>query len=252
MILDNKFTIGDVVTFKTHPLLYSLYIKGDGKLVPPFMIVKEVSFEPNKKKTVDTSNGKIIAERIKYTCVFFDDNRLEFKEVAIYQSMLESYSKLYIARIDGVQKGRNHSTSLIEEVSKYENATYQYGEIVCFKTKKLELFKKRSSKKTRLDSKKNEKKSKEIIQYVVNHSTPNFILCGYKDDRQEGLFYPDGKIKKITPSILYKVKWFNSLQMKFSEEYLPMECFINEIDFTYDVKDSIKIEEKEEEPVIIS
>jgi len=245
MILDNKFTIGDVVTFKTHPLLYNLHIKGDGKLVPPFMIVKDVHFEPNKKKTVDTSNGKIIAERIKYTCLFFDDNRLEFKEVLIYQSMLESYSNLYIARIDGAKENSTHSTSLIEEVSRYEDAIYKYGEIVCFKTKKLELFKKRSSKKIELDSSKKERNTKETIQYVLNYTTPDFILCGYKDDRQDDLFYPDGKIKKISSVISYKVKWFNSLQMKFSEEYLPKECFINEVNFTSDVKEAVKTEEKE-------
>ncbi|WP_157451691.1 hypothetical protein [Cellulophaga lytica] len=49
MSLDNLFKIGDIVTFKTHPLLYDIYIKGDGKLVPPFMIVSEICFEDKKK-----------------------------------------------------------------------------------------------------------------------------------------------------------------------------------------------------------
>lgn len=51
MALENQFGIGDIVTFKTHPLLYDRYIKGgDGKLVPPFMVVKEVFFEDKKKE----------------------------------------------------------------------------------------------------------------------------------------------------------------------------------------------------------
>lgn len=146
MGLKNIFDVGSVVTFKTHPLLYDRYIKGDGKLVPPFMVVKEVFFEDRKKKVVDTSNGKTIGERIKYACLFFDDNRCEFKEVIIYESMLEDYKEFYIARIEGEKKEKIAKyESLLNEVSKYEPPIYEYGKLVCFKTKKLELFKKRSS-----------------------------------------------------------------------------------------------------------
>ncbi|MCD8454603.1 hypothetical protein LNJ08_09360 [Tenacibaculum finnmarkense genomovar ulcerans] len=87
---ENKFIIGDIVTLKTHPLLYGFKIKGDGKLVPPFMIVKEIYIEDKKKKTHSEELGKQIAERIKYTCVFFDDNKTEFKEAILYESMLEN------------------------------------------------------------------------------------------------------------------------------------------------------------------
>ena len=51
MSLKNKFKIGTIVTFKTHPLLYDRYIKGDEKLVPPFMVVKEIYFEDKKKES---------------------------------------------------------------------------------------------------------------------------------------------------------------------------------------------------------
>ena len=47
--MTENFNVGDLVTFKTHPLLFDLYIKGDGKYVPPIMLVKEVLFE-NKDK----------------------------------------------------------------------------------------------------------------------------------------------------------------------------------------------------------
>ncbi|CAH8290316.1 hypothetical protein EV196_107175 [Mariniflexile fucanivorans] len=230
----NKFKIGEIVTFKTHPLLYDLEIRGDGKLVPPFMVVKEVYFEDNKKKVVDSSNGKTIAEKTKYTCVFFDDNKSEFKEVVVYESMLRNYTNFFIARIDGKKPvykiDDNDKISLITEVSNYKNAKYLYGNIIYFKTKKLEILKKRSSIKKIIINKKEE--NRKTIEHVVNYSTPEFVLCGYKQELGEDLFYPNGDNKKIISKELYKVKWFNSNQMKFSEQYLPMECFIDEQPFT--------------------
>jgi len=242
MSLDNQFEIGDIVTFKTHPLLYDRYIKGDGKLVPPFMVVKEVYFEDKKKKVVDTSNGKTIAERIKYTCVFFDDNKNEFKEVSIYESMLMDFTSFYISKIDNAVDIDEGYKSLLDEVTAYEKPKYIYGNIIYFKTKKLEILKKRSSIKFEKkltnseEEKENEKENfeekKEIIQYVVNYSTPEFVLCGYKQEVGEDLFYPDGKKKKEISKELFKVKWFNSNQMKFSEQFLPMECFIDKQPFS--------------------
>ena len=226
MSLTNQFKIGEIVTFKTHPLLYDRYIKGDGKLVPPFMVVKEVFFEDKKKKVVDTNNGKTIGERIKYTCLFFDDNKSEFKTVAVYESMLMDFENFYISRMDGDKNEEDSDyESVIDEVSKYENSSYKYGNIVYFKTKKLEILKKRSSNKKIIINKKEE--NKKSIEHVVNYSTPEFVLCGYKEELGEDLFYPNGTNKKIMSKILYKVKWFNSNQMKFSEVYLPMECFID-------------------------
>lgn len=237
MSLKSQFKIGDIVTFKTHPLLYDRYIKGDGKLVPPFMVVKEVFIENEKKIVFDSSSGKRIGERIKLTCVFFDDNKSEFKEVVVYESMLNDFNEFYISRIDGekvIKDSDSEYKSLIDEVSKYKFPEYKYGSIVYFKTKKLEILKKRSTTKREVITKgKGEPvgEKKEIIQYVVNYSTPEFILCGYKKNEDEDLFYSNGDVKKLVSSELYKVKWFNSNQMKFSEQYLPKECFIDEQPF---------------------
>jgi hypothetical protein len=179
---------------------------------------------------VDDSTGEIIAERIKYTCVFFDDNRCEFKEVAIYESMLQDYIKFHIARIEGKKKKEKEYDSLITEVSKYKTPEYKYGNLIYFKTKKLEILKKRSSNKSEIKNDGEHNKT-ETIQYVVNYSTPEFVLCGYKKELGADLFYPNGDKKKLVSEVLFKVKWFNSLQMKFSEQYLPMECFIDEQPF---------------------
>jgi hypothetical protein len=237
--MKNKFSVGCIVTFKSHPLLYNFMIKGDGKLVPPFMVVKEVFIEDEKKKVVDDITGEKIAERIKYICVFFDDNKNEFKEVTLYESMLVDYTSIFIKRFDeGVPEEFNKMgyKSLIEETSNDTTPEYTYGNLIYFKTKKFEVFKKRSSIKTTkllddiqdVDKEKssdNELGRKETIQYVVNYSTPDFVLCGIKKDPQENLFYPNGDTRREASETLFKVKWFNSSQMKFSEIYLPAECF---------------------------
>ncbi|WP_452220448.1 hypothetical protein [Lacinutrix salivirga] len=247
MSLVNKYKVGEIVTFKTHPLLYDRYIKGDGKLVPPFMIVKEVFFEDKKKKVVDTSNGKTIGERIKYTCLFFDDNKSEFKSVVVYESMLMDFKNFYISKMDGEKYESDDSKyqSLIDEVSDYKNADYVYGNIVYFKTKKLEILKKRSSVKKEIIKGNTTEEKKVTVQYVVNYATPEFVLCGYKKEVGEDLYYPNGGRKKIISKVLYKVKWFNSNQMKFSEEYLPKKCFIDEQPFKTLVLHNPKTDDKE-------
>ncbi|WP_370408007.1 hypothetical protein [Tenacibaculum dicentrarchi] len=222
IVQENKFVIGDIVTLKTHPLLYGFKIKGDGKLVPPFMVVKEIYIEDKKKKTHSEELGEQIAERIKYTCVFFDDNKTEFKEAILYESMLEKYDKIYIAKLEGVKKGEMvlkdvKCKLLIEEIRKYVIPEYSYGKNVFFRTKKFEIFKKSDPLKIQ--------KNTDTVQYIANDSSPDFILCGIKKNENTNDFYPNGDKRKIVSEILYKVKWFNANQMKFSDIYLPKECF---------------------------
>ena len=196
------------------------------------MVVKDVFIENNKKKVFDDVLGKKIAERIKYTCVFYDDNKNQFKEVLLYETMLRSFEEIHIARKDKNKIDKNHEyISLIEEAKKYKIPEYQYGKIVYFKTKKFEIFKKRKSVK---EVGKNRKKGNEentnfkeviTIQNVVNYSTPEFVLSGIKKEIRDNSFYPNGDLRKSESEIMYKIKWFNSNQMKFSEIYLPAECF---------------------------
>ena len=237
MEIKNLFDVGDLVTFKTHPLFNSFRIKGDSKYVPPIMMIKEVLFENKQKKTNDEETGVIIAERIKYICIYFDDNKSEFVEAHLYQSMLRTFEDLMIEKIDRNGNIIENYITLIEEIKKYKQVDYAFGKTVYFKTKKIEMFKKRSSKKIVLS--KNEDgsfiidldKTKELVQYVVNYCTPNFIICGIKKEEINDLFYSDGKQKKLVSNTLLKVKWFNPFQQKFSEHFLPIEFFTDEMNF---------------------
>ena len=146
--MKNKYSIGNIVTFKTHPLLYDLRIKGDGKFVPPFMVIKQVFFEDKKKQIADDKTGEIIAERIKYICIYFDDNKSEFKEATIYESMLESFENIFIGRVKEFEETEKEAyvSFLISEAKGYVSAKYIYGNIVYFKTKKLKFLKKKYKK----------------------------------------------------------------------------------------------------------
>ncbi|UGS20310.1 hypothetical protein [Flavobacterium cyclinae] len=238
--MNENFNLGDLVTFKTHPLLFDLYIKGDGKYVPPIMIVKEILFENKDKKEFDDVSGNRIAEKVKYICVHFDDNKSEFIESHLYHSQLESIKSLNIAKVDEKKQAEGY-IALIDEVLNYPKFKYEFGKIVYFKTKKVEAFKKRESSKIEVDS--NGKEEKKITrQYVVNYITPDFVICGCKNETYNDLYYNNGKPKRKASTNFIKVKWFNSFQQKFSEQYLPIEFFIDYNPFKS--KGVIAVEEK--------
>lgn len=212
--MEIEFNIGDIVTLKSHPLLNDKYIKGDGKLVPPYMVITEILNENKKKRTHSEELGKQIADLVKYTCVFFDDNRTEFKEVYLYKSELYKHN---------FQKEKNDENDI---------NNYDYGKTVSFITNEIETNKQRESKKTTTTILKKEEGKKETrqseiktIQNIVNFSSPDFVLCGIKKNENKSDFHSNGSARKVVSEILYKVKWFNSNQMKFSEKYLPAECF---------------------------
>lgn len=225
--MSNKFKVGSLVSFKSHPLLKEMYIKGDGKYVPPIMLVKEVFFENKNKKIFDETTGKQIADKIKYICVYFDDNKSEFVESQLYESQLESISLINIARFEVENEGSNRKT-LVEEVDGYPNTfEYEFGKIVHFKSKKLEAFKKRESTKIKVDKATGLEEKEITRQYVVNYITPEFVLNGFKKESYNDLFYENGSPKRLVSTDFIKVKWFNPSQHKFSEQFLPIEFFID-------------------------
>jgi hypothetical protein len=230
--MKNKYTIGNLVTLKTHPLLYDFRIKGDSKFVPPIMMVKEVFIENKKKRTHDEETGKQVSDRIKYVCVHFDDNNSQFIESTIYQSFLSSFEALKIERISEIGEISDDSETIIEEIKNYFETplAYAYGKKVSFITKKIEIYKKRSSKKiTEKNGKIIKEDIKSAIQYVVNYATPDFLMCGFKKNEVKNLFYEGGSIKKQVAEKLLKVKWFNPTHQKFSDEYLPIEFFTDKM-----------------------
>lgn len=236
----NEFNIGEVVTFKAHPMFKSSRIKGDSRYVPPIMVIKEVFFENKEKKIADEVSGQTIADYIKYTCLYFDDNKGEFVENTIYQSMLRTFKDLNYERINNNGSRIEDYQSLITEIEQYKIPKYEYGKVVYFKTLKLEIYKKRSSKKIKVE-KEGSLDVAETLQYVVNYASPQLVICGYKKEQALDQFYPTGKRKRIITSEYFKVKWFNPFQQKFCEQFMPSNFFTDENIFTdYEESNSSK------------
>lgn len=221
------FKIGDIVTLKSHPLFNEKHkkISEFSAQVPPLMLIKEVLIEKEDKKKThseDIENAQI-ADLIKYTCVYFNANKSEFQEKVLFHSLLASYLELKYYREIGEEKGLKVELDkqLIPEVLKYEKISdYEFGKVVQFKTKKLEIRK--------LYRKSNSVNNEKIT--FTSYQTPDFVLSGIKNETQTDLFYSDGEPKRKITSQLFKVMWFNHFQQKYSEQYLPKEFFVQNLD----------------------
>ena len=231
-----NFIIGDIVALKSHPLFRSTSkIIEFPAQVPPLLIVKEVIFEDIKKKKLYSEELGMefkISDLIKYNCVYFSANKSEFIEVTLYHSLIASYKELkyFNENINNQNTKKFQDIYLIPEVHKYEQISkYDFGKVIQFKTKKLEQRKSYDS-----NSEKNQ---------ITSFQTPDFILTGVKSENNLEAFYPDGSPKKIISNLMYKVMWFNHYQQKFSEQYLPKECFVKDIPF-----ETSKIDKNSEEP----
>jgi hypothetical protein len=211
------FEISDIVTLKSHPL-FSLSTKKINEFpahVPPLMLIKEIIYERGDRKKVFSDNikGAQIADLIKYVCVFFNANKSEFVEKEVYHNLLESYLKLRYYRIPEEKKKIELDKQLIPEVLSYKHASdYLYGKKVQFKTKKLEHRKSYSTSYERIPG--------------ISFQTPDFLLSGIKHEEPKDLFYHNGEPKRVVSKLFYKVMWYNHVQQKFSEHFLPMEFFV--------------------------
>lgn len=212
---NNTFKIGEIVTLKSHPLAFQENGKIDLHVtqIPPFMCVKEVHIE--KKKIIfskDIENLKI-ADHIKYLCTYFNQHRMVFEERFIYHDILTSLKDItFHNEKENTEEGY---IKLVDETNSYSIASYNFGKRVFFKTFKLEKRKKF--------------KTNSAIKVAMAHTSPAFVLNGYKLNDQRSLFNEKtGELQRECSKELYKILWYNSYQEKFSEDYLPMEFFTDD------------------------
>lgn len=211
----NTFNIGDIVTLKSHPLAFQengeidLYVNQ----IPPFMCIKEVHIEKSKILYSKEIENLKIADNIKYLCTYFNQHRMIFEEKILYQEILISLKDItFHNKKDETQEGH---IKLIDETYNYRMASYKFGERVFFKTFKLEKRKKFNAASS--------------IKIAMTHTTPAFILNGFKPNDQKSLYNEkNGELQRECSKELYKVIWYNSYQEKFSEDYLPKEFFTDD------------------------
>ncbi|PVW11997.1 hypothetical protein [Marixanthomonas spongiae] len=216
----NNFEIGDIVTLKSHPLAF----QEDGEIdayvnqIPPLMCVKEVHIEKKKRLYSNEVKKSKIADNVKYLCVYFNQYRMIFEEKYLYQDVLISFKDItFHSKTEKTKKG--HIT-LINEALKYKVADYEFGKRIFFKTYKLEKRKK---------FKNAGKDSKSTVKTTMTHTSPAFIINGFKPNDQKTIYNPkNGELQRKCSEELFKVIWYNAYQEKFSEEYLPKEFFIDD------------------------
>lgn len=231
----SEFLIGDIVTLQSHPLAFQENGLIDASInqIPPLMCIKEIHFEKKKNTYSAENEGRQIADKTKYLCVYFNQYRMIFEEKMIYKSMLIGLGNLKFHRKD--EKTEEDGKTLIEETDSYNkveindddnrlikksNISYEYGKRVFFKTYKLEKRKKFAS--AGLVERTNRKSA-------VVHTSPAFVLSGIKINDQKSIYNEkDGKPIKTTSETLFKVLWYNSYQEKMSEVYLPKELFTDD------------------------
>lgn len=229
----NKHKIGDVVTLKSHPLAF----QKDGEIdlyinqIPPFMCIKEINIENNKKMFSDESPNKQTADNVKYLCTYFNQHRMEFEDRYVYQEMLLPLDKITFHKQEEKEEG--HIT-LVQETKGYPVATYDYGKRVFFRTFKLERRKKfksynKASYSSLVPGNQNSVGSKPKNNGSLTHTSPAFILYGIKPNNTKNIYNTKtGEIQRETSDELYKVFWYNAFSEKFSEDYLPKEFFVDD------------------------
>lgn len=217
----NHFKIGEIVTLKSHPLAFQEKGEIDAYVnqIPPFMCVKEIHID--KKKQIyspDIEKAKI-GDTIKYICVYFNQHRMIFEEKFVYHEMLLALPKVTFH--SKMEKDGGDHTKLIDETETYKSAEYEFGKRVFFKTYKLEKRKKFKTVGSDYNS---------STKTVLTHTSPAFILNGYKKNEQKSQHnQKNGELIKQCSEELYKVLWYNSYQEKFSEEYLPKEFLTDDL-----------------------
>lgn len=209
------FKLGDVVTLKSHPLAFEENGEIDSYVnqIPPFMCVKEVHVE-NKKELYSKEKPKAqIAENVKYLCTYFNQYRMIFEDRYVYHNFLTPLKDIIFHNRN--EDSSDKHTKLIDETLKYKIADYEFGKRVFFKTFKLEKRKKFKSAGQDYQSTK---------RTTMTHTTPAFILSGFKSNDQTTIFnQKNGEIQSEYSKELYKVIWYNAYQEKFSEAFLPRE-----------------------------
>tara|TARA_R110000765_G_scaffold55948_3_gene110600 strand:- start:288 stop:1001 length:714 start_codon:yes stop_codon:yes gene_type:complete len=228
----NEFKIGDIVTLKSHPLAFQPNGEMDVYInqIPPFMCVKEVHIERNKKLYSQEASKAQIADDVKYLCTYFNQHRMEFEDRFVYQEMLLPLDKITFHKEE--EKGEGHIT-LVQETIGYPMATYEYGKRVFFRTFKLERrkkFKKFVKTAAAASGATPSATSSKGSNSHFTHTSPAFILDGIKPNDTKNIYNTKtGKLQRETSDELYKVLWYNAYQEKFSEEFLPKEFFVDDV-----------------------
>lgn len=198
-----KFEIGDIVAFKTHPFeknLTNLLISGESSLIPPLMLVVETNI--STADVYSQKDGKKIQEKnmpYKCKCVWYCTKTGLFKEEDFITNQIKLISK------------RDGSLLDINDI---------VGKCVFFKTLRLEQSKFFSI----TDSNKNLSEAKFLQKNL--HISPSMVVIDIIEQERATEKVSQNKFRKEISDTLVKCKYYNPIQSKHSEVILPKEVII--------------------------
>jgi len=195
-----KFSIGDVVTLKTHPFCNEttdVVISGEYLMIPPLMVVVEII----DHSVVD--HGRDAKD--KYKCQWFSTKKNQFKESYFLESDLK-----YIA----FEKDN-------------DPLEIEVGCLVALSTLPIELGKSRSFLNTETNQLGGVKSSSSVTG-LLSFVSPIMTVTEIKDfeSTKDKKTAPEVKTKKTYPKKLAKCKWFDSLDEKFSECLIAVDALV--------------------------
>jgi len=201
--MDSKlFSIGDIVTLKTHPYhnnLTDIIISGDHIMLPPLLVVIEV-FKARQTVLGDTSP----TESFKYKCVWFSAKPYRFVDATLFESDL----KLIL-----------ENTTCICKVN------LKRGDKITLKSSALELGKKKSSL-TYEDNSFNAGSGNTVINSLLSFLSPVMQVIDVKEHISKNPLVEkkSGKTIRIVHGWDVKFSLFDPTADKISEYSLPLEA----------------------------
>ncbi|TAH20107.1 MAG: hypothetical protein EAZ08_06860 [Cytophagales bacterium] len=224
---ENRFSLGDLVSLKTHPLYESeeigikiekptndtKNIVSSPRTTVPAMVITEAVKEANKI-IHDIKTGEQIASIWKYKCQYYSWKDGLFKENWFYEDLLAKINIIIDDKLPSKQ---------------ITNAKYDFGRNTTLKTfwydekyaRYLQHFKPRIVRKPVI-------KPNTII---AKYATPFMIMISKSENKIETpIFKTNSKGEKevIREVSLYKIKcmWYNPIDAKFSEDWFIPEALI--------------------------
>ena len=193
----HKFSIGDVVTFQTHPfcaITTNIIISGEYQMVPPLMIVIEIIEHSVIKSEKDRFD--------KYKCLWFSTKENQYKENYFPEPELKAIHF-------------NKETDVPD---------ITIGNLVTLLTMPIELGKRRSFLNTHSEQVTN--KVTSSITGLLTFVSPVMTVIEITsfDPQRDKKTSPDIKQKKIYPVKIAKCKWYDAVSEKFSERMIPVNA----------------------------
>jgi len=204
-----KFLIGDIVTIVTHPFTAEtsdVVISGEYQMTPPLMMVTEI---------IDHSTDtQVIAD--KYKCLWFSTRENQLKESYLLETDLKKIT--YEA----------------------DSLPIMGGSLVVLKSSPLELGKRRSflNKETQQSSTKNTNSIAGLLTFISPVMT--VLEVTIFDKSKDKKTSAEIQAKKIYTDEIAKCKWFNAVDEKFSECWIPLSCLTALPDIPHDMLALIK------------